>query len=268
MSKLSVLMTVYNEGEFVEQAIRACLPYVDHLVIVEGAYQETIALGAEPRSTDHTIDIVEDLRGLCNDDPIDGVDKIQYIEANEQTDKDQRNVGLEKVKELNPDGWLLIIDGDEVYDKTMLNMVKVTAINMDRGARLGAYFKSLTFVNDLRHCVEQEFPRLFKLTPECKFINDNFMEWPDKGLNWFTAPIIKCPQVRYHHYAFCKGLERFDLKKRWWETRFGEPFDYGWEINTQGKIEDPKTINHIVREYTGQHPEIMKDHPKWKEVYE
>ena len=42
--KLSVLMTVYNEKEFVEYAIRSCLPYVDHLVVVEGAYQEVIDL--------------------------------------------------------------------------------------------------------------------------------------------------------------------------------------------------------------------------------
>lgn len=274
MSKISVLMTIFNEVDFVDYAIRACLPYVDDLVIVEGAYQETIACGAEPRSTDGTREKIEKLNRY---DPL-AIDydsnKLQdhqfhYIEANEATDKDQRNVGLEKIKELNPDGWLLIIDGDEIYSKTMLKMVQVTAHNMERSDRLAAYFKSLTFVNDLRHYVEQEFPRLFRITPECKFVNDNFMEWPDKGVNWFTAPIIKCPQVQYHHYAFCKtDRKRFLLKKKWWETRFGKPFDYGWEINDSGKIEDPKNPNHKIREYTGLHPDIMKTHMKWKEIYE
>ena len=57
--KLSCLMTVYNEESFIEYAIESCLPYVDHLVVVEGAYQETIKLGATPHSTDNTDEIIK-----------------------------------------------------------------------------------------------------------------------------------------------------------------------------------------------------------------
>jgi glycosyltransferase involved in cell wall biosynthesis len=257
MSKLSVLMTVYNEAEFVDYAIRACEPHVDHVVVVEGAYQETIALGAEPRSTDGTIEKIEPHWAFSGS-------KVHYKEANEQTDKDQRNVGLEIIKKLNPDGWCLIIDGDEVYDKSMLDMVKVSAYNMDKQNKLAAYFRSLTFVNDLGHYTEQDFPRLFKITPKCKFVNDNFMEWPDRGVSWFSPYVMKIPYVRYHHYAFCKGLKRFELKKKWWETRFEEDFDYGWHMRSDGKIDDE---NHQIYEYTGKHPEIMKDHPAWRMIY-
>ena len=268
MSRISVLMTVYNEADFVEYAIRSCLPHVDDLVIVEGAYQETIACGAEPRSTDGTVEICKKHLKEFAKENLDNPDHtFTYIEVNAQTDKDQRNIGLEKIKELNPDGWLLIIDGDEVYDKTLLNMVKVTAHNMERGNQFAAYFKSLTFVNDLRHYTEQEFPRLFKLTPECKFVNDNFMEWPDENLNWFTARVIKKPQIRYHHYAFCKDSdhERFQLKKDWWESRFGDKkFEYDWYVNEKGEIWSP---NHRVIVFTGRHPEIMEQHPKWKKEY-
>ena len=56
--RLSVLMTIYDEAEFVDSAIRSALPYVDDLVIVEGAYEETIKPGRSPRSTDGTIDII------------------------------------------------------------------------------------------------------------------------------------------------------------------------------------------------------------------
>ena len=161
MSRLSVLMTVYNEAEFVDYAIRACLPYVDDLVIVEGAYQETIALGASPRSTDGTLEILEQWKDAAEKEGEDSI--VHFIEANEQTDKDQRNAGLEKIKELNPDGWVLIIDGDEVYDKNAFSMIRSAMVNMDRSQKLAAIFRSLTFVNDFKHFAEQDFPRLFKI---------------------------------------------------------------------------------------------------------
>jgi hypothetical protein len=270
MNKLSVLMTVYNEADFVEYAIKSCLEYVDHLVIVEGAYQETIRLGASPRSTDGTRKKIFDMfrfkqEPQTEEDPTVrySTDKVFYIEANGETDKDQRNVGLQKIKELNPDGWFMIIDGDEVYEPSVFHMIKSATRTMERTNKYGAYFKSLTFVNDPNHYTEQEFPRLFRITPEAKFSNDNFLEWPDKKLSWTLPHVIKIPYIRFFHYSFCKSKERFELKKKWWETRFGGTFDYGWHINEEGKIEDP---NHEIYEYKSNHPTVMKDHPRWKEV--
>jgi len=255
--KLSVLMTVYNESDFVDYAIRACQPYVDNLIIVEGAYQETIALGAEPRSTDGTRLTLSKLSLDIRRDAI--------IEANEQTDKDQRNVGLEKIKELNPDGWLLIIDGDEVYTKENFEIIRNFMYLMDKQNKKAAYFKSLTFVNDAKTYCEQEFPRLFKISQNCSFFSDNYMTWEGKGDDWSLKNIIKLPYLRYHHYAFCKSKDkkRFQLKKDWWESRFPDErnFEYDWYVNEEGKIWSP---NHKLLRYTGKHPEIMKDHPLLK----
>ena len=92
--------------------------------------------------------------------------------------------------------------------------------------------------------------------------NDNFMSWGD--IPWFSPYVIKIPYIRYYHYAFCKGPERFELKKKWWETRFEEDFDYGWAIGEDGLIDDP---DHEINYFTGQHPVIMHDHPQWKENY-
>lgn len=249
-------MTVYNEAAFIKYAIESCLPHVDLLVIVEGAYQETIKLGSDPRSTDGTLDILKqyespELPCGCPDG------KVVVLHANEQTDKDQRNVGLERIKgELGADGWCLIIDGDEVYEPEAFKMIRVSINNMEKTNKLAAYFKSLTFVNDFDHYTEQEFPRLFKVTPDATFTNDNFMAWGNVG--WYSPHVIKIPYISYFHYSFCKGKERFELKKKWWETRFGREFDYGWKVNDQGKIEDE---NHDIYEFTSQHPKIMNDHP-------
>lgn len=254
-------MTVYNEEAFVEYAIRACLPHVDHLVIVEGAYQETIKLGVSPRSTDFTIEKIQDLMGLYNDDPIEFADKIHYIEANEESDPQQRNVGLQKIKELNPDGWLLIIDGDEVYTPETFKMIRNTMNIMEKQNKYGAYFKSLTFVNDQNHYTEQEFPRLFRVTAGAEFVNDNFVQWKDQNVSWALPHVIKIPYISFFHYSFCKGKERFELKKKWWETRFGRPFDYGWKVESDGNITDK---NHDIYEFTGTHPQIMTTHPLWE----
>jgi glycosyltransferase involved in cell wall biosynthesis len=253
MSKISVLMTIYNEAEFVEYAIRSCLPNVDHLVVVEGAYKETVKLGASERSIDGTLDIIKKFQN----DP-----KVHLLYANEESDKDQRNVGLEYIKQLNHDGWLLIIDGDEVYTEDSLRMVKVAANNMERSKKMAAYFKSLTFVNDLDHYTEQEFPRLFRITNGAKFVNDNFMVWEDLKLGWQYPHVFKLPYIRYYHYSFVKGSERFELKRKWWESRFpDQQFSYGWHITENGNIDDP---NHDIVEFSGQHPSIMMSHPKMK----
>lgn len=270
-------MTVYNEADFVRFALASCVDFVDDVVVVEGAYQETIKCGGEPRSTDGTIEAVKGFMETFEEMSCHNIGAyfpVHYIEANEQTDKDQRNIGLERIKQVNPDGWLLIIDGDEVYTKENFMMVRNYMKIMEKQDKYAAYFKSLTFVGDFEHYTDQEFPRLFRITPECEFTNDNFMRWPDKGVEWKLPHVIKIPYLRFHHYAFCKGVdnERFLLKKKWWETRFGDnymgtgkSFEYDWYVNEEGKIRSP---NHDIYKYTGRHPEIMKDHPLWEKGFQ
>jgi glycosyltransferase involved in cell wall biosynthesis len=249
-SKLHVLMTVYNEETFLKYAIQSCLPYVTSLTIVEGAYQETIEVGASARSTDRTLAIASQY--ACQSE------RVHLIKANEKSDPQQRNVGLKYIKHVyGTDDWLLIIDGDEIYEPITFKMIDILTKKMTLCRAKAAYFKSLTFVNDFQHYCEQEFPRLFKLTPDCQFINDNYMRWGNDAS--FTLPaVIKAPNIRFFHYSFCKGTERFELKKKWWETRFKQPFHYSWHLNREGQIVDP---HHRILQYNGNHPPVMKGHP-------
>lgn len=243
--KLSVLMTVFNEADFLDYAIRGCLPFVDDLVIVEGAYKETISLGQPARSSDGTLEIIEKYKN----EP-----KVHILYANEQTDKDQRNVGLKRIKELNPDGWTIIIDGDEIYKPSTFQIIKNLTKNFDKQGIRASYFRSITFVNDLDHYCYQDFPRLFKITPECEFINDNFMSWKDAS--WTPPFITQTPSIKYYHYSFAKRKERIELKKRWWETRFGTEFDYGWHLK-DNKWADK---GHTIYKFIGTHPEVLDTH--------
>lgn len=256
--KLNILMTIYNEADFVDYAIKSLLssPIVNKIFIVEGAYQESIKLGANQRSDDGTLEIVKKYQDN---------NRIEFFEANEQSDPDQRNFALKQIKKDDEDCWTLIVDGDEVWTQTNLKLLANLCVQLEKQNVYAAYFTSLTFVNDLKHYCKQEFPRLFKVTKESKFVNDNFMEWPDKNIKWQHPHVIKVPYIQYHHYSFCKSHSRFKLKKQWWETRFGKQFDYSWYIDDNGKIVDP---NHQIFEYSSKHPDEMKNHNLWKSAYE
>ncbi|MDO8659567.1 MAG: hypothetical protein Q7K54_03105 [Candidatus Parcubacteria bacterium] len=254
--KLSVLMTVYNEADFIEYAIEGCIPYVDHLVIVEGAYKEKIRLGCSPRSTDGTVEKIT--KCLCTKGT-DTSDWIEYINANEESDRDQRNVGWRKIKELNPDGFLLIIDGDEVYQKQTFDLIYSTMNMMRKSQKKFAYFNSLTFVNDFNHYTNQYFPRLFDLQNSVGFFNDNHMQWSDKVYDHSILYGQGSSPIKYHHYSFVKGAEKFNQKRNWWMSRgLGKGFDYGWKVDENGQITDK---NHRIFLYTGKHPSIMNSHP-------
>lgn len=264
--KLSVLMTVYNEVEFVEYAIRSCLPYIDHLVIVEGAYRETINLSAPWRSTDGTLEkitseaICKSFSGKGSELAAEYINKcyLPPIFANEESDKDQRNVGLKKIKELNPDGFLLIVDADEIYDPNTFSLIRSTMKTMRKNNKKMAYFNSLTFVNDAKHYTNQYFPRLFDLRNAREFVNDNYMSWnEDVGGDYVLYGQGSSP-IKYYHFAFTKGRERFELKKKWWETRFNKPFNYSWFIDENGKIND---ADHKIFLYEGKFPDVLSNHP-------
>lgn len=258
--KLSCLMTVYNEVDFIDYSIESFLPYVDHLVIVEGSYQERIRLGANPRSTDGTIEKITQI--LCSK----GVSTkgwIEYINANEESDPQQRNVGLNKIKELNSDGFMVIVDGDEIYQKQTFDLIYSTMNIMRRTNKKMAYFNSLTFVNDFYHYTNQYFPRLFDLKNSRQFVNDNYLSWNEPLKIEQVLYGQGSSPIKYHHYSFCKGAEKFNQKRNWWMHRgLGKDWDYGWRINEQGQIEDPK--NHTIYLYEGIQPEIMKNHPLMK----
>jgi hypothetical protein len=149
--------------------------------------------------------------------------------------------------------------GDEVYTESTLNQVKALAKNCDRQGIKAVYFQSMTFVNDLEHFTLQEFPRLFKVTPDCKFTDDNFIQWGSLG--WNAPHVIKAPNIKYHHYSFCKGKERFETKKQWWESRFNKPFNYSWNVDANGLISDS---GHKIYKFTGKHPEnVERNFKSW-----
>ena len=250
--KLTALITVYNEAKFLDCCLNSIKDHVDKIVIVEGAYQETIRLGKPKRSDDGTIEIINahscDLSDVGVFPP--NSMKFFHMRANEESDAQQRNVGLEVIKK-NDSDFFVIIDGDEVYKPYHFKMIRMA---MSRPIIDAWYFTCNTFVNDFNHYCKQSFLRLFRLYDDAEFINDNFIT--SNGRSWQDIPKAEL-NVNYFHYAFLKGKERFETKKKWWESRFGEnKFHYDWNVNDKGMI---KPENHEVYEYIGSHPaEIIR----------
>jgi len=259
--RLSILMTVFEEANFIEYAIRSCLPYVDDLVIVEGAYLENIKLGKSARSNDGTLNIINRYKDE---------EKVHIFYANEQSDKDHRNVGLEKIKQLNPDGFLLIIDGDEVYKQFTFDLIKKSIIpQMIKYDKKVRYFSSMTFMNNVNTFCWQQFPRLFKITKECNFINDNQMSYKDNEtiVSFDRSLVPSSDKINYFHYSFLKNKKKFEEKRNWWMNRgLGPNFDYGWNIDENGIISDKTNSNHKPLFFTGKHPNIMKSHPLFENL--
>lgn len=239
---LVVLATVYNEAKFLELALQSVVPHVDGLVAVEGAYQEVMKLGKPARSTDGTLDI---LKAAVAKWPT----KFTYVEANEKSDPHQRNVALGIIKKAYPGATAtMILDGDELYMPYQIRAASALAKGMNERGIDAYYFTCMTFVNDYKHYVLQQFPRLFRLYEDTEFINDNYVRGGGKDWTQITPAVY---DMKYFHYGFVKGPDKFKTKKQWWNTRFGSGnFNYDWHLE-EGQIVPE---NHTVYEYAGRHP--------------
>lgn len=232
------LMTVYNEAEYVDYAIRAALECVDYLSIVEGAYIETLKTnpGKGPRSNDGTLDIIEKYKNHP---------KVNIIYANEKSDPQQRSCGLTFLKEKKCD-WMIIIDGDEVWEEESFDILRnklevispeVETIKLD----------ILVFVNNFLTYTKQTMPRIFRIHDDLTFISDNDTQYYQKFINWNDPT--------FFHYAYVKNIDRFITKVNW--ANFRGRSD--WFINEKGEYYSP---NHQLFYFYGDHPNVMKKHPK------
>lgn len=277
--KLIAHMCVFNEAEYITYSISSIYDYVDEIIIFEGSWGECLTTSGNARSTDGTIKLLQNFP--------DPENKIKLHFLNERTQLEQRS----KVFEMLPreQCWMLLIDGDEVYPEKSIRWVRdfvdckldgdnllVSAISADV-IRL----RSLVFVNDFQHVCHVDYPRLFKVRggkneefdrPYYTFLEPNTLgvltnggtyrkikndELRDDGIK----SVWDFPEVEFFHYSYVHAQDRFSQKKRERTKVHGE---FRWELRW-----DPETSQWLVqrddadvREFAGEHPEVMKDHPR------
>lgn len=248
-------MAAWNEAEFIRPAIQSTIQHVDLMVVIEGAFKETVETGGELRSNDGTLDILNELAEQFPE-------KLSIISPNAPISQlEHRSLVFEYVnwrfKGSPPDYWLWIIDADEVYDdenaeklKSILRTTDSYCIKVD----------SITFVNDFAHWVKIAFPRCFKIRKGFRHYfssaNDVVAVRDNKHLVLNQTEVNHEDDVRFWHYSYCKDPERFTQKKKE-RTRVHGSFK--WYLDEDGKV-TADGIN--LRKYDGEHPPAMRHHTR------
>jgi len=252
--KIGVLMNVYNEAEWLKCAIDSVVDWCDEMVIIEGAYGIAVEAGAPPRSDDGTLDILDQY-----------LDRATILHHNERDEAPQLQKGLEVLKEKGVD-WYLLVDGDEVWQKKDLSVIKTKMI---QGEKQGIYQYRVHF-NNFINSFDKVYPavmkRVFKLTPGAEAVGQNGIMWPDHNkhvdMGVDNQPhIAVLPEMcKCFHYTEIKPAERWLLKKRYLKVRDGNPRFDSWHVTGNGFVNDEKDI-HM---FNGKHPDIVKEASLYK----
>ena len=222
--KLIGLMTTYEDMDWIHEAL-VSMKELDGGIVCEGAYQETIALGKPPRSQDGTHDTCKE---WCDDE------KFLFLEANEKSDVQQRNLVLQAIKDKwgTDDVVVMIIDGDEEYGVEQLKKLKEWAEWFcSQGKFLGGLVWSKVYVDNETWTLHA-FPRLFRLTPDCRFVDSNLMYWPEKNFTITKSDKEegRCKllpvSLATRHHSYQRHKERFGWKR---DGRIARRGDFSWE---------------------------------------
>jgi len=240
----------YNEAEYIEQSIRSTIDYVDRFVVIEGAFEETVLAGGSPRSNDGTIVI---LNKLLDEFP----QKLDIILAPALPQLQHRDLAFDIIARhyIKDNYWLWLIDADEVYapqDATrLIEILKSTTANVIK-------VNSLTFINDFKHYVNIAFPRVFRIPfgYTYKFAGPNHVCVWQNNKQFIIGPEESHEKsIEFYHYSYCKSPESFVLKKK---AREMGGASFKWSL-VDGKVWT-SGVDALI--FEGQHPEIMRHHPK------
>jgi len=253
-------MAVYNEAEYVEYSIRSVIEHVNTLIVVEGAFKETVRAGGSLRSDDGTLEILEKLQQEF------GSQKLIVFKVPFPADQlRHRNIFFDLVGyhcsiAVNMKYyWLWLIDADEVYDDQNIIVLK-EILNSTHTRTNCVKIDSLTFVNDFHSYVKIAFPRCFRIKDgkhhEFSAPNHVVRRDPEGWVLLNAAEKNYEDSVRFFHYSYVKDPVRFSLKKKERELVHGQ---FKWELDENNRVVSPG-VN--IRTFDGKHPKVMRGHPK------
>jgi hypothetical protein len=250
-------MNAYNEVQWIDLAISSVVDEFDEIVIVEGAYQTTIKSGGSPRSNDGTLEVLDQYKQREN---------VTVIHENEADHCYQNNKALEILKEKKVD-WILIVDGDEVWEKNSLKIIKNYMAIGEKRKIYQYWVHFYNFVNRFDQYINSRMRRVYKLTPGCEFLlgNEN-MHWPDHGLPVDTerpvSYVSEIPNmIRGFHYTEIKPAKRWLLKLKYLKMRDNNSMFDSWYATEKGVVHDGM---HKIKKFTKPHPENVRNHYLYK----
>lgn len=246
--KKVAFMIVYNDADYVDYAIQSVIDWVDEMIVIEGAFQITIATGKPPRSNDGTLEILERWKTHP---------KITVVHANEKEHKNQYNIGYQWAIERKAD-WAVLVDSDEVWTKPIKDLMDVALKRELSDCRNVKEFRvrEYCFINDFKHWYEGLYPRVFRVEPEAFFVYDNEVEFKNGRGNHLVLCI---GEKNIYHYGYVRNNKRWQMKQDYMFEKDGNPSikkDYKLEGNAYVIPQDLP-----IYKFTGKHPELMQKHP-------
>lgn len=248
---------VYEDEDYLEQCILSCKDDLDALIIIEGAFQCTLYTNGvrnnkTERSSDRTIEIINKY--------VDN--KRVFVKfANEKEHKDQYQLGLEFAKERGAD-WAVLIDSDEIWTKEAWKLLN---LKLKLAKNLGVYeyrVRQYCFINDFQNYFLGEYPRVFKVTPDAKFLFDNEVAWPDHNKVQDCGKVnsyihLLSPVPLNYHYSYVRSQKRWKLKQDSVYEKDKNPINHQYKL-IGDKYIIPSDIG--IYQFIGKHPDIMKNH--------
>jgi glycosyltransferase involved in cell wall biosynthesis len=238
-------MAVYNDVDYVDYTLRSFLDFVDEMVVVEGAFDITMAQGKPARSDDGTLQILK---------KYEQENKITLIHANLREHKFHYDIGYQFAVERGAD-WAIMVDSDEIWTK----QAKVFA-DSSMKAKMGyeaceIRVDEYCFINDFKTWYMGNYPRIFRCKKGSKFVFDNEVQF--SGYQRGKHQICYVPGRNIFHYGYVRAQHRWRLKQDYMYEKDHNP------LNLQYKLEGDKYIipdDIKIFQFTGQHPEIMRSH--------
>lgn len=113
--KITALMIVFNEEKFLDICLSKIINYADYIVIVEGAVKHFWSISDKGKSTDRTVDIIQEWQKNYKE-------KIRYISGQWQDKHTMQRVGFNLVPEETE--YIHIVDADEIYEHMELMFIR------------------------------------------------------------------------------------------------------------------------------------------------
>lgn len=258
MKKIA-FMCCYNDVDYVNYAIQSMIDWVDEMIVIEGAFQITMAIGKPARSDDGTLEILEKWKSHP---------KMTIVHANEKEHKDQYNIGYQFAVQKKAD-WAILVDSDEVWTDNIKRIAhqamsreilkKNIALSDKKYSDVIKEFRvqEYCFINDFQHWYEGVYPRIFKVEPGAFFVYDNEVQFPENGRGKHLVATIHAKDI--YHYGYVRHNKRWQMKQDYMFEKDGNP-----SIKNDYKLEGnsyiiPKDLP--IYKFVGKHPEVMQKHP-------
>ena len=236
--KICTLTNTYNSEEYLWYVLKSIYGFSDQLVLIDGAFNAKMPSFL---STDRTDKVVKSFP--------DPQRKIRYERGPAKTQLEQRGKVFKYLKGFD---WLMIVDDDEVYKSEDLKKIRQFLAK----AREDAFrIRGFTFFNSFdwyRHVAD---PRIWRVKPGMRFIGSNNLQ--GKNARYDRNEMKAVPNVMKYHYSYVRNPERLAIRKNQAKVKY--PYE----------VKDKFFVRRDIswKKFTGEHPEIMQNHPYRKQVW-